>query len=116
MPLEKLKENAEEIQENVKAAIESTAAYYKLLGFKIATKATVILFKMLLMAVFFLMALVFISIALALYLGDYYGNVSLGFLIVGGIYFVFVLFVYLLKDKIAETSILKKFSTVFFND
>ena len=116
MPLEKLKENTEEIQENIKAAVESTAAYYKLLGFKIATKATAMLLKMLLMAVFFLIALLFISIAFALYLGDYYENVPLGFLTIGGIYFVFGVIVYLLKDRIAETSILKKFSSIFFND
>lgn len=116
MPLEKLKENTEEIQENIKAAIDSTAAYYKLLGFKIATKATAMLLKMLLMSVFFLLFILFISIALALYLGESYKNIPLGFLLVGGVYFVFAVLIYLLKDRIAETSILKKFSTVFFND
>lgn len=116
MPLEKLKENAAEIQENVKAAVESTVAYYKLWGFKVATKATLMLFKMLLLAVFFMMTLLFFSIALALYLGEQYQNTALGFLMVGGIYFVFGILGCLLKDKIGERTVLKKFSEVFFND
>lgn len=116
MPLEKFKENAEELQENIKTAVESTVAYYQLWGFKVATKATAMLIKMLLVAVFFMMALLFISIALAVYLGEHYKNTPLGFLIVGGIYFVFSLITYLLKAKIAESTILKKFSNVFFNN
>lgn len=116
MPLEKLKENAEEIQENVKAAVNSTIEYYKLWGFKVATKATIMVFKMLLLAVFFMMGIAFVSIALALYLGEQYHSNVLGFSMVGGVYFVLGILVYLLKDKIGERTVLKKFSAAFFNE
>jgi hypothetical protein len=38
MAFEELKENTENIQEQAKAYLESTAAYYKLWGFKVANR------------------------------------------------------------------------------
>ncbi|MGX7667889.1 phage holin family protein [Flavobacterium pedocola] len=116
MPFENLKENAEEIQEKLKDVVDSNVAYYKLWLFKITAKSSIALFKIVLMAVFFLMGLLFTSIALALFLGQQWESYPLGLLAVGGIYLVLILVVYLVKDKIVERTILKKLSNIFFND
>lgn len=116
MPFEKLKENAEEVQENAKAFIESNIAYYRLLGFKIAIKSTTMLLKIFLITICVVMVLLFFSIAGALVLGSALNSNSLGFLIVGGIYLVLGLVIYLVKNKIVERPIIDIFSDIFFDD
>lgn len=116
MPFQHLKENAEDIQDNLKNVIDSNIAYYKLWLFKVLMKSTTLLLKVVLMALLFTLFLLFASVALALYLGELLQNNALGFLSVGGIYIVMLVFVYLLKDKIVEGSVLEKFSKVFFNE
>ncbi len=44
--------------------------------------------------------ILFLSLALAHYLGDLLANVSVGFMIVSGIYFLFFMVLYLLRNKI----------------
>jgi uncharacterized membrane protein YdbT with pleckstrin-like domain len=116
MPFENIKESAEEVQEKLKDVIDSNIAYYKLWLFKVATKSATQLLKVLLLAFFLVMFLLFSSIALALYFGKLFESNISGFLAVGGIYLVLMLVVYLIKDKIIEGSILEKFSKIFFND
>jgi uncharacterized membrane protein YdbT with pleckstrin-like domain len=114
--LEKIKESVEEIQEKVKDVIDSNIAYYKLWLFKVVTKSATVVLKVLLLAFFLVMFLFFSSIALALFLGKLFENNIVGFLLVGVVYLVLMLIVYFLKDKIVESTILKNFSKIFFND
>lgn len=116
MAFEELKENTENIQDQAQAYIESNLAYYKLWGFKVAMKSTTMILKFTLIALCFLMVLLFCSIAGALTIGKSLDSYPLGFLIVGGIYFVLSLLLFLIKDKIVEGTILEKFSEIFFND
>ena len=116
MPFENIKESAEEVQEKVKDVIDSNIAYYKLWLFKVVTKSATVVLKVLLLAFFLVMFLFFSSIALALFLGKMFENNIVGFLLVGVVYLVLMLIVYFLKDKIVESTILKNFSKIFFND
>jgi hypothetical protein len=116
MAFEELKENTEAIQENAKAYIESSIAYYKLWGFKVAMKSTTLMLKFFLIALCLMIVLLFISIAGAMALGDFFHSYPLGFLSVAGIYLVLALLLFLVKDKIVEGPILEKFSEIFFND
>jgi ABC-type multidrug transport system fused ATPase/permease subunit len=116
MAFEELKESTEGIQEQVKAIIESNVAYYKLRTFKIAMKSTAMIVKVTMVALCFLMVLLFLSIALAFWLGNYYSNYGIGFLCVGGIYVIITLLLLLGKDRFIEGAVLKKFSELFFND
>lgn len=116
MPFEHLKENAEEIQDNLKNVMESSVAYYKLWLFKVLTKSTTLVLKVVLLLLLFVLFLFFSSIALAFYLGEILNSNVLGFLSVGGIYIILLLVVYFIKDNIVEGSILEKFSNVFFNE
>lgn len=116
MAFEELKENTEAIQENAKAYLESSLAYYKLWGFKVAMKSTTLLVKFLLITMCLMIVLLFVSIAGAMALGQLFNSYPLGFLAVAGIYLVLALLLFLVKDKIVEGPILEKFSEIFFND
>ncbi len=116
MAFEEIKENTENIQDQAQAYIESNLAYYKLWGFKVAMKSTTMILKFTLILLCFLMVLLFCSIAGAFAIGKSLDSYPLGFLIVGGIYFVLSLLLFLIKDKIVEGTILEKFSEIFFND
>jgi len=114
--LDELKENVESIQENTKAYIETSLAYYKLLGFKVAMKSTTLMVKFFLIAFCLMIVLLFISIAGALVFGEMLNSYPLGFLSVAGIYLVLALILFFVKDRIVEGPILAKFSEIFFND
>jgi hypothetical protein len=114
--LEELKENVDNIQENTKAYIETSLAYYKLLGFKVAMKSTTLMVKFFLIAFCLMIVLLFISIAGALVFGEMLNSYPLGFLSVAGIYLVLALILFFVKDRIVEGPILAKFSEIFFND
>ncbi len=116
MAFEELKENTDAIQENAKAYIDSSIAYYKLWGFKVAMKSTTLMLKFFLIALCLMIVLLFISIAGAMALGQLFDSYPLGFLAVAGVYLVLALLLFLVKDKIVEGPILEKFSEIFFND
>jgi hypothetical protein len=116
MAFEELKQNAEGIQENTKAYIETSLAYYKLWGFKVAMKSTTLMVKFFLIAFCLMIVLLFISIAGALVFGEMLNSYPLGFLSVAGIYLVLALILFFVKDRIVEGPILAKFSEIFFND
>lgn len=116
MPFEELKENVEDIQENTKAYVETSLAYYKLWGFKVAMKSTTMVLKFFLIAICLTIFLLFVSVAGALFLGKILESYALGFLAVAGFYLVLALLLFLVKDKIVEGPILEKFSEIFFND
>lgn len=116
MAFEELKENTEDIQEQIQVYIQSNVAYYKLWGFKVAMKSITMILKFTLIFLCFSMVLLFCSIAGAMAIGKYLDNYPLGFLIIGGIYLLITSLLFLIKDKIVEGPILEKFSEIFFND
>lgn len=116
MAFEDLRENADSVQEQTQAFINSNLAYYKLWGFKVAMKSMVMVLKFTLILLCFLMVLLFVSVAAAFAIGKALDSYTYGFLIVAGVYVVFTLLLFLIKDKIVEGPILEKFSEIFFND
>lgn len=115
MAFEEIKENVNQIQEETKAYLDSSAAYYKLWGFKVAMKSASTIIKFSLVAICLSMVLLFGSIAGAIALGYALDNFAYGFLIVSGIYLLITLALFLLKDKIVEGPVMAKFSEIFFN-
>ena len=111
MAFEELKENTEEIQEQIHNYIKTNVSYYKLWGFKVAMKSTTMILKFSLIFMCLSMVLLFCSIA-----GASLESYPFGFLIVGGIYLLITSLLFLIKDKIVEGPILEKFSEIFFND
>src|SRR5690606_13714673 len=105
----KIKDNLQEIREEVKSLIESNLGYYKLWAFKVMTKSASMLLKLFLISIAFVMVLIFFSIAGALAIGYALDNFVYGFLIIGGIYLILGIIIFNLKDKM-EKPILKIFS------
>jgi hypothetical protein len=116
MAFEELKENTEEIQDQIHAYIQGNVSYYKLWGFKVAMKSTTMIFKFSLIFLCLAMVLLFCSIAGAMAIGQSLESYPLGFLIIGGIYLVVTSLLFLIKDKVIEGPILEKFSEIFFNE
>ncbi len=116
MAFQDIKEDLEQIQEESKAYINSSLAYYKLWGFKVAMKSTTMVLKFLLVILFASLFVLFASIALALVIGKALDNYIYGFLIVAGFYLLLTILVSLIKPQIVEGKILRKFSDIFFND
>jgi hypothetical protein len=116
MAFEELKENVENIHDQIHACIESNVSYYKLWGFKVAMKSTTMILKFTLILLCVAMVLLFCSIAAAFAIGIALNSYALGFLIVAGMYLLVTVLLFLVKDKIIEGPILEKFSEIFFND
>jgi len=113
MAFEEIKENAEDLKQEVKKLIDANVDYYKLWGFKILMKSTTMMLKLFLLAVMLMIVTVFFSIALALGIGYWLDNFAYGFLIVGLIYLVMAIVVYYVQDKIVEGPMLSRFSRIF---
>ena len=116
MAFEELKSNVEQIQGESKAYIETSLAYYKLWGFKVAMKSTTMIFKFVLIAIFSMMVLLFGSVAAAFAIGNALDSLVYGFLIVAAFYLILVILFMFIKYEIVEGRILRKFSEIFFND
>ncbi len=116
MAFDELKVGMEQVQEETKAYLESSVAYYKLWGFKVAMKSTSVIVKFMMIVLCLSMVLLFLSIAAAIAIGYALDNLAYGFLIVGGVYVLFTFIFFLLRDKIIEGQVMAKFSEIFFND
>jgi len=65
---------------------------------------------------FFLIALIFLSVAVAIYLGNILDSIALGYLIVGVFYILLMIILSLFLKKTLEKILVKKASAQFFND
>lgn len=116
MAFEELKDQAERVQEETSAYINSTIEYYKLWGFKVAMKSTSMAAKVVLVMVCLIMVFLFGSVAAALAIGVALDSIATGFLIVGGFFLVLLILILLFKDKIVEGPMIRKYSEIFFNE
>jgi hypothetical protein len=116
MAFEKLTNSINDLNENFRDLAKSSAEYYKLDLYKKIIKGVISLMNMLLLGFICLIALFFISIALALGIGDALGNPSAGFFIIGGFYLLIFVIIWFFGKKHIEKIILIKSSRNFFND
>ena len=116
MAFEEINESVEEIKQNAKSLIDTNIAYYKLWGFKVATKSTTLLVKFILILLCLAFVLLFASVALAFALSELFESYIFGFLAVGGLYLVISVSLFFIKSNIIEGTTLEKFSEIFFND
>lgn len=116
MAFEELKDSIGEVREEGRAYMDSTIAYYKLWGFKVAMKSTTMVLKFLLIAICVGFVLLFGSLAAAFAIGAALDSLALGFLIVAGFYLVVTGLLFLIRYSSVEGSILRRFSEIYFND
>ncbi len=113
--MNQLKDNAGKLQRDVTELLESQAEFYKLWSFKVGMKSVTLTVNIALIAVFGVLALLFLSTAAAYFLAECFGNSAYGFLAVGAFYLAVALAVYVFRSRI-ERPILRKFSEIFFAD
>ena len=94
--------------------IRASHQYFRLKIFQQLTLSLSLVAKVLAVGSFLFAALVFLSIAAALEIGNSLNSYSLGFLLVGLIYVILCIMVYMLRSKF-NSYILKKVGPKFFN-
>ncbi len=114
MGVDDIKDSIEEIKSDSEKLLRSSVEYYKLVLFKAVAQSLSGAVTFLLLAGIGFVAILFIAIAAAFALGSYLENNALGFLIVGGVFFVNMCLVFLLRKKIIDAPLLSKFSEKYF--
>lgn len=109
-------DNFQELTESTQEYIEAAVAYHKLDIYKKFMQLAVSSVHKLVIGLILLLSLIFLSFALAFYLGHLLDNTALGYLLVGLIYAVLcVVAVLFLKPRL-ERLLLRKTSQKLFND
>jgi len=116
MAFEKLTNSIHDLNDNVRDLAKSSTEYYKLDLYKKIIKGVISLVNMLLLGFISLIALLFLSIALAIWIGNALEKPSAGFYIVGAFYVVIFILIWLFGKKPLEKFILIKSSKNIFND
>lgn len=110
-----ISDNFKEFSTATQDYIESSVNYHKLDLYKKLVKILVSASYNLILAFFLLIALLFLSVAASIYIGNQLDSVPAGYLIVGGFYIiVMIILAFTLKSKL-QIIILKKTSKQLFN-
>jgi len=116
MAFEKLTNSIIDLNDNVRDLAKSGTEYYKLDLYKKIIKGVISMVNMMLLGFICLIALFFVSIAVALGISNALGVPSAGFFIVGAFYLLIFLIIWFFGKKHIEKIILIKSSRTFFND
>lgn len=115
MAFDEVKENFSEAEDSARSYIKSSREFYKLKGFKVLMKALMVFVKIASVGIMVMMALLFLSISAAFWIGTELNKTSLGFLIVGGFYLLVGLGIYFFREALRKP-LLKKFSEFYFDE
>lgn len=116
MAFEKLTNNLKGLTDNTQQYAKTTAEYYKLRLFKNGMKGLIGVANLTLRATFGLLFLLFVSIGLAIYIGEQMESASAGYFIVGGFYFLIFLLIFAFAAKPIEKMLLEKYSKMAFKN
>jgi Zn-dependent protease with chaperone function len=114
MVFDELKENLLEADINARSYVENTEEYFKLKGFKALMKGITYMARVVFIGALALLALLMLSLAGSLGLGQLLDNTIYGFLIVGLIYVLIAIIVYVFRDRINKP-LLRIFSEYYFD-
>ncbi len=109
-----IREEAAQIEEDVKDLASAKLRYYKLWVFRLLVRMTSAISHSLIVGVVAVLAFLFLAFAAAYALGEYWNNISLGFLAVGGFFLLLLLIVYKWGAQKMQKIWLKKMSDIYF--
>lgn len=115
MAFDELKDNFAEAEASANSYLESSRQFYKLKGFKVLMKAVIVFAKIASVGILLVMALLFLSISAAYWIGTALESTAKGFLIVGLFYILIGIVIYLLRHMLRKP-LLKKFSELYFDE
>ena len=116
MAFEKLTNSIQDLNDNIRALGHSSTEYYKLDLYKKIIRGVIFLVNMMLIGFICLIVLLFLSIAVAITIGEALGTPSAGYYIVGGFYLLVLIFIWVFGKDYIRKIILIKSSRAFFND
>lgn len=116
MAFEKVTNSINDLKESIYAFKASSEEYYKLKVYKGVVKGASSLIVVLLIGFFSLIALLFLSIAIAIAISNALDSPSAGYFIVAGFYILILLYIAIIGRKQIEKTMLVKSSRKFFND
>jgi succinate-acetate transporter protein len=115
MAFEELKHDFSEIDKEVSAYVEHSLEYARLKSFKISMVLVTYFAKVVLVGVFAILTLLFLSLAAAFALGEAFDNQLYGYLTVGLVYLILALIGLALRDRLNKP-ILRMFSKYYFDE
>ncbi|MEQ5791056.1 hypothetical protein J4E06_08335 [Muricauda sp. NFXS6] len=115
MAFEDIKEQIDHVEEGVRSYVKNSLDFYRLQSFRSMMMGITMATKVLLIGGVGFIALLFLSLSAAFWLGTTLGNTAKGFLLVGGFYILAGIIIFLLRSKI-EKPLLKKFSKFYFDE
>jgi hypothetical protein len=108
--------NITDLKENLYRYIETRFSYYKLVLFEKSARVLTSVFSTWVVSLVVFMAVMFISLAGAIYLGRLLESYELGLLIVGGFYLLLGLILYVFRVRIFSPGIIKGLARSFYDD
>ena len=112
----KNKNDLEEIINEVKSYVGTTAELYKLKASEKGAEIACLAIINIVLGIFASLILLFASIALALCLSSYFGKMYIGFLLVAGLYTFFSVIILLTKDKWLKGSLTDSIIRVIYSN
>lgn len=94
----------------------STVEYYKLRLFKSSMKGAISLVNLLVYGSLSLFVMLFLSIGAALWLGTFFEEIYVGFLLIGAFYGILLIFMFVYGRRIIESKLIYKFSQLFYDE
>lgn len=116
MAFEKISDNLHRLNLNIKAFAASSAEYYKLDLFDKIMKGATSLVKVLMWGFFLVFFILFISIAMAVWISEAIESPSSGFFIVGGFYLLLFLISKFFGGPVIDRLLLETSSKKVFKD
>lgn len=111
---ESINETSSKITDAGETYVKKSQEYYKLKVFQQISVSISLVAKAFIIGGLLSIGLFFMSFALALALGDWLGNLALGYLIISGIFLLVTLLVYY-KRQLINKKIIKSLSSKFFD-
>ena len=115
MAFDEVKESFTEAEASIRSYLDSSQEYYKLKGFKFLMRGITSFSKIILVGVVALLALLFLSFAASVGIGQALNNTFYGFLCVGLFYLLIGIILYFVRRKL-DKPLLRKFSEFYFDD
>jgi len=114
MAFDELKRDLMEANAEVKSYLDNSEEYLKLKVFKLLMVSLTTFLHILAIGALLLLALLFLSAAASLAIGNYFANMLYGLLFVGGFYVLAGVVVYIFRERL-DGPIIRKFSGYFFD-
>jgi hypothetical protein len=114
MSFKELKYNISEIDDHFNSYVDESVEYAKLKSFKLSMVVVTYFAKLFIIGIVGLLALLLLSLAASLALGNMMNNTIYGFMVMGLIYVLLGIVCYIFRNKLHKP-ILRMFSKNFFD-